>query len=66
MAAAHGNCVALQQGFFKREIWQAEEEEEEEEEGGSDVESEGEGPEREGSEGGSDGGSDTADKDKVG
>ena len=64
MAAAHGNCVALQQGFFKREIWQAEEEEEEE--GGSDVGSEGEGSEREGSEGGSDGGSDTADKDKVG
>ena len=44
MAAAHGNFVALQQGFFNREIWlnkegeRGEEEEEEEEEGGSEAE----------------------------
>ena len=47
VAASHGNCVALQQGFFKRDIWvlveNEEEEGDEEGEGGSDVEvSEGE------------------------
>ena len=44
MAASHGNCVALQQGFFKRDIWLlVENEEEEKEEGEGEQEGEGEG-----------------------
>ena len=36
IAAAHGNYVALQQGFFKKEIWLIEEGSEEGSEGGSE------------------------------